>query len=405
MVSSFATLLTGEGVARVFGLVSVLVLARELGPGGFGVVAVGATIMTWLGFVADAGTEMLSTRDVARRPAQFRRIAEALLGLRLVLSILCGAVLALGAYLFARSDTSREVYALFALVLPAAALNLRWVILGVSGARLIAIGNVIGQAVLMCGALLLVRGHGDVTVVPLLYVAAELAYAAVILALLLPRFGLLRPRVDRPLWRSTLRGGAPLMVSTLARGALGAVDVAALGFLLGPAAAGTYSAGSRPVLFALTAVGIFFYSFVVSYSSASAPERVGLLRSSTRASLGVALLAALGLTVLAVPLVSLLFGDAYSDAALVLAILAWKVPASAAGSPFVGVLLAHGRQVTLMWNFVLGAVAAVLLVVPAALLLEGPGVAAASVLATLLVTALSIRSARPLVRDVRRAAA
>ena len=104
---------------------------------------------------------------------------------------------------------------LFALVLPATALNLRWVTLGVRGAGLIAVGNIAGQAALMVGALLFVTAHDDTAKVPLLYVVAELVYAGVILALLVPRFGFLRPRVDRALWRSTLRGGFPLMISAL----------------------------------------------------------------------------------------------------------------------------------------------------------------------------------------------
>ena len=392
-VRSFLTLFAGEGVARVFGLVTVLALARELGPSGFGVVAVGVAIMTWLGLVADAGTEMLSTRDVARDPGRFREIAEAVLGLRIVLSLASALVLALGAVAFARSDTNRDVYALFALVLPATALNLRWITLGVRGARLVAAGNIGGQAVLMVGVLLVITSHDDVTKVPPLYVLAELVYAVVILALLIPRFGLLRPRVDRGIWRSTLRGGAPLMISTLARGALGAIDVAAIAFVLGPADAGQYSAGSRPVLFALTAVGLFFYSFVVSYSATQRRERQALARTSVRTAATISIGIAVLLTLTSVPLVSLLFGEQYDEAALVLAILAWKVPASAIGSTFSGILLAQGRQLALMWNAVISAVVCVVLVFATAPVFGVSGVAAASVVSSLLFTALSVRSA------------
>ncbi len=405
---SFFTLFAGEGIARVFGLVTILVLARELGPSGFGVVAFGASLVLWFGFVADAGTEMLSSRDVARDPTRFREIAEGVVGLRIVLSVTSAAAMALAAALFARSEANGEVYVLFALVLPAAALNLRWITLGVRGARLIAVGNVSGQAALMVGALLVVNGHKDIAKVPLLYVIAELVYAGVILALLVPRFGFLRPRVDLALWRSTLRGGLPLMVSAFARGLLLTFDLLVIGVVLGPADAGQYSAASRPILFVITGIGLFFFSFVTSYSALQGREAAALLRTSVRStaigSTGVAVLLAL----LAVPLVDLLYGPRYGDAAGVLAILALRIPLTAVSAPFNGVLLANGHQVLLMRNNLVAAFASMALVLAAAPVAGIAGVAAASALAMGLVLALNVHSclsvgAIPSLRDAIRA--
>lgn len=392
-LTSFATLVTGEGIARVFGLVTVLVLARELGPAGFGVVAFGVALVTWIGLVSDAGTEMLSTRDVAREPERFRQIAEAVVGLRLVLGVTCAAALALGALAFARSNVNAEVYALFALVLPATALNLRWITLGVRGARLIAVGNVAGQLVLMIGVLVVVAGHEDVTRVPLLYVLAELVYAVVILVLLVPRYGLLRPRVDRVMWRTTLRGGLPLMVSAFSRGLLLTFDLLVITVLVGPGDAGQYSAAARPVLFVITAIGLFYFSFVASYSTLHGREAATLLRTSVRTSALASTGAALLLAALCVPLVDLLYGARYEEAAAVLAVMACRIPPSAVSAPYNGVLLATGHQHALMRNNVVGAVANVVAVLGAAALGSILLVATVSVLSTVLVLALNMRTA------------
>ena len=64
----FAALFAGEGVARAVGFVLVLVLARRLGPDGFGVVTLGLTLVAWFAFVVDSGTELLTVRDIARDP-------------------------------------------------------------------------------------------------------------------------------------------------------------------------------------------------------------------------------------------------------------------------------------------------------------------------------------------------
>ena len=357
--------------------------------------AVGLAITTWVGLVADAGTEMLTTRNIAREPSGFRRIAEEVLGLRLAMSLGCALVLAAGAIAFAGTATSREVYLLFALVLPAAALNLRWITMGVAGARPAAFGVVAAQATLMAGTLLFVHSHTDVTRVPLLYVAAELVFAGVVLGAVARAHGLVRPRVDLGRWAATLRASTPLMVGTLARGAVAALDLAVVGIVLGHADAGQYSAGSRPVLFLLTASGLFFYSFMVSYAGLPAGERQHLVRRSVGTALAVSVPLAAAITLAAGPLVGLLFGSQYDEAALVLAILVWKIPAAATGATFAGILVARGRQRDLMWAYVIGAAVAAALVVPAALVVGVTGVAVGSVAASVVVTALLVRAAAP----------
>ena len=98
--------------------------------------------------------------------------------------------------------------------------------------------------------------------------------------------------------------------------------------MLGPADAGQYSAASRPVLFVITAVGLFFFSFVASYSGLQGREAVALLRTSVRSTIAGSTVVAVLLVALAVPLVDLLYGPRFDDAALLLAILALRIPFS-----------------------------------------------------------------------------
>jgi len=57
IVRRSAALLAGEGVARIVGFLVVLLLARRLGPDGFGVLVLGLTLVAWFTFVVDSGTE------------------------------------------------------------------------------------------------------------------------------------------------------------------------------------------------------------------------------------------------------------------------------------------------------------------------------------------------------------
>jgi O-antigen/teichoic acid export membrane protein len=371
----------------------VLLLARRLGPGGFGLITFGTALIAWFGVVADAGTTLVTTRDIARDPRQFRPIAERALGLRLAMSAVATAILIGGSFAFAQSTYDRNVYISFAIVLPAVGLNLRWMVLGVRGARLIAFGNIAAQIVLLAGVLLFVVRQHDAVTVAYVTAAAELAFAAVILAQLLPGHGLLRPRVDVRSWLVTLRQGAPLMVSAFARGIIYSFDLLVITRVLGPVAAGYYGAASRPVLFFVTAIGFFYVSFLASYSAASPDSAARLFRRATRVSLAVSVPIAIALTVGAELIVPFVFGQKFAHAAPVLAILAWRLPFSAVASPYGGLLLLEDRRTRLMWNNIAGAAVNIVGDVIAAPIFGIEGVAVVNLIATMTILGLNYRSA------------
>jgi PST family polysaccharide transporter len=392
LVRSFLTLLAGEGAARVLGLVTVLLLARRLGPGGFGLITFGTALVAWFGVVADAGTTLVTTRDIAREPKEFSSIAERALGLRLAMAGVAVVILVGCSLAFARSTYDRNVYILFAIALPAIALNLRWMVLGVRGARLLAVGNITAQAVLLGGVILFVSEHQAVTVA-LLSDAAEFASAGVILALLVPRYGLLRPRIDFAFWRTTLRQGLPLMVSSFARGIIYSFDLLVITRALGPPSAGYYGAASRPVLFFVTAIGLFYVSFLASYSAARPEAAAPLFRRSARVSLVVGVPIAIVMTAGAELIVPVMFGSEYRHAAPVLAVLAWKIPFSALSSPYNGLLIVENRRRSLMWNNVAGASVNIVGDVIAVATVGIVGVAVVNLLATATILALNYRTA------------
>ena len=356
LLRNFATLFAGETAARVFGLVAILVLARGFGPAGFGLASVGMAAVGWLALGADSGTELLTVRNVSRDPGRFREIAERILGLRLALAFLATVGFVIGVWFLARSHGSRDVYLSFAPAIVAMALNLRWIVLGVEGARSVAVGNIAARLVFLVGVVALTLGPNDaVKFVGFPYAAGELAYALVVAALLAPRFGVLRPRVDWAFWRSTLRESVPLMTGSLARGALFSFDLFLIAIVLGPGDAGIYSAGSKPVFFLGTIVTLFHVSFLSSYSSATRSHAPQVFRRSVRTSLLVAVPLAIVTSLSAELLVPALFGHRYAAAAPVLAILAWKFPLSALTAPYSGLLLSEGRQLLVMRNNLGGA--------------------------------------------------
>ena len=284
VVRRFSALFVGEGFTRLIGFVIVLLLARRLGPFGFGVITLGLTLVGWVSLVVDSGTEILNVREVARRPDRFRHIAEHVLGLRLAMSLVATVLFAGGVAIFARSSVTRETLILFALVLPATALNLRWMVLGVGGSRAIAAGQAISRVVVLVGVVLFVAGLADMKRVPVLEALAALVYALVILQLVGGGIWSLRPRIDLAEWKSTLRQSTPLMVNGVARSAVISFDVLVIDLALGPHDVGIYSVASKPAFFVTSAVGLFSLAFLSAFSATGTrrPPRSTDARSAGR---------------------------------------------------------------------------------------------------------------------------
>lgn len=407
IVRRFAALLAGETTARVIGFVIVLLLARRLGPTGFGVVTFGLTLVTWFSYVTDSGTEVLNVREIARRPDRFTHIAEHVLGLRLTLSAIAVPVFVGGVVLFARTDFTRDTLVLFALMLPAAALNLRWMVLGVGGSRAVALGLGLSRATVLVGVVFLVSGLGDLERVPVLEAAGGFVYAAVILWLVGGRPGRLRPRADLGIWRDTLKQSTPLMVNGFARAATVSFDILLIDIVLGPRDVGIYGVATRPAYFFAGAVGLFSMAFLSAFSATSDRDAAILKGRAQRWGVGSSVLIAACLCAGSV-LIPFVFGSAYESAVPLLAVIAWRIPFGALAGIYGSVLLARDRQIDAMRNSVIVAVFVVVADLVAVLAFGLIGAAVVSVLSGVLAFLLNRRSVRriaPELVDLSRAPA
>lgn len=386
-----AALLAGETAARAIGFAVVVLLARRLGPSGFGVVTLGLTLVTFFAYIVDSGTELLNVREVARTPSRFREIAEQMLGLRLMLSVVAAVVFIAGVEIVAKSPFTRDTVVLFAIILPAIALNLRWMALGVGGSRAIAAGNIASRLVVLLGALLLVSDSADLKRVPFLEAAAELAYGLIVLSVVGGSVGVIRPRANLAVWRSTLRQSVPFTVGGVARAMMSTFDIIVISLVLGPRDVGIYGVAAKPALFAAGAVALFSLSFLSAFSATAVGEAALLhgraLRTSFLACVGMA-----AVLCAAAPLVPLVFGESYRDAVPVVAVIAWRIPVAVLGLMYSSVLIAHDRQTTVMRNSVVAVVPTITFSLVAILLFGLIGAAVASIAAAGLLFVLNYRS-------------
>jgi O-antigen/teichoic acid export membrane protein len=365
-----ATLLFASEIAlRAFALISMLVVARLLGPAALGQLAIAQAVVAYAGLLGDGGLTTLTQRTMVREPARAERLVTTTTSIQLALSaLLVAGVLGVSAVLPV-DQTARHLVIVLSPLIVAQALNLFYVLQAREQVGQLAIVRTLGQlatAGLSVALVILTRSNTWVAVAA--WAGALLADMLCFGALRAGGFRLRLP--DRDAAKQLLRSNWPYLLIALLSSVLQNFDVLVIGATRSSQEAGEYTAAYRIVLIA---VGFAALVFAVAF-----PEMVrryrddlpgfvkfltALIRQSARVGYAMA-----GLVAVAAPqIVSTLYGAQYRSSSFVLALLFLSVPLSYSASLMGQGLLAAGRERSYLANMAVTAavsIIALLVLVP-----------------------------------------
>lgn len=316
----------GDLLARILSFLALIYLARVLGVDSYGVVEFSLSVAIYLQAFTEGGLDLWATREVAQGKSVMHLVGQ-VVPLRLLLGIVGLTGLLLLLPLFPDYPQLGLLLALFGLRTLSQALDLRWVFMGQEKMRTVAVGLVIAQVIFAGAVFGLVRGPSDVLWVPIVQLAGNLAMAGYFYyrfasshgALLVrPRFQGLKDALGPSFTLGASRGLALLSFN---------FDTLLLGFLISSTAVGLYSAAYRPLTAILTVSATYglglFPALSRSFSQNEGEFRELALRS-LRLMAVCATTIGVGGYFLAGPVIGLLFGPSYGDAAPVLQVLSWS---------------------------------------------------------------------------------
>jgi O-antigen/teichoic acid export membrane protein len=316
MAGAVATLGGGEVVARLVAFGTTTLLARRLGPEGFGILGFATAICGYFALAVGGGLNDLASRDVARHPAGAADIYRLVFAVRAPLALAAVLLLAAMAWMLPRPDTHRAVIALSGLSLVALAIDPSWAIKALRRSGLAAAAMVGSQVVTLAGVALLVLGPADVLRVPILQFAGE-ASASLVLTLVVLRAGhALSPRWADGL--ALLRESAPLAFGRFMRVIIVSFDMVMLGIVASNRDVGLYAAVYRVHFFVLALVVAVQTAYLPVMARAAARGPADLRHVSNQALAGAAVIGAplvLGGVVTAGPLLAFFFGQPYAEGA------------------------------------------------------------------------------------------
>ncbi len=335
--------------SKLISIAFFVVLARQLGEGGFGVFVFGLTLAAMLTVLAGFGQDQVLTREVARDRSRLDEYFANTVGLKLALAL--PVLLAAG------------------LVMTAAGVDgeTRWVVLLLGIAHLgeqiastcFAVYQAFEQLVYVPVVLITQRlltavagiaavlAGASVVAVSIVFVGGALA--ALVLAYVLMARRVARPRlaVSTGSWRRLLVAAAPVGVSSVFSLLMFRVDTAILAFLESDEVVGAYGAAFRlfeGTLFLSWAVTTAVFPVLSRLSTTSRPSVGEVFDGSLKLVVALTLPLGVGIAILSEPIVHLVFGREFDEAVVPLQLLAPAIVVYSIAFVSGGMLVAQNRQ-------------------------------------------------------------
>lgn len=347
------TFLTSSELAiRALGFLSLVVVAREMGPAALGHLAVAQALLSYGTAVGDGGVTVFALREVVRRPRNTSSIAAGATLIQLLASALLLPVLILVSLALPIAPEARNLVAVLSPLLVFQALNMFYILQAHERWGAFALARTMVQVTAAAGTFVSVVAFNSLT-----YVAVSIWLGAlvgdIVCGALIWRAQLGKKFMpDRKTISLLLVGSVPFLGMLFLTQLTANVDILVLGVLADDVVVGHYSAAYRlyAIILSVVAMGISvgFPQLVRHFSDDMArASRLALLciKSVSCAAMTLAAL----MVFASDEVTGLLYGPRYADSALLLTVLSLSVPLAACNTVAGQFLLAVGRERQLLW--------------------------------------------------------
>ncbi len=380
---------SGGGLIRLLTFAYTIVYVRMLGESVYGqyatVVAFGALFSIFF----ELGTTQYVERTVAQDRSRLPELLWLLVVVRLALAVagvvllpLIAVIVGYDRVLVLSTLVLSLTYVLAALLAP-----LHTIFTSHERYDLWTTSQIVGQVgTVVVGLLVLWLGGGLIALIAvgLIVMPVQILYCALILRR--TKFGPIPFRFNPRAVGDFLRASRPFALTSLALAVSFSIDTFLLSLLKSSETVGWYSAAYRLVPTMVSILGGFLTVITPTLARAYTSDRESVhawTRTSTKWLMIFSLPLAMGTSLLAKPIITLLYGASFAPAAAVLAIIAWDIPLRLFNA-FAGNVTAASNLERTSWRiFMTGTVLGVVLYVPAILWLGMVGAAIVTLLTDL----------------------
>ena len=356
LIKNFLFLTGGEVLSKILTVVAIAYVARVVGPTGFGYIEFAISVSLLGGLLVHQGFGLYGAREIARDPDRTERLIAEITTIRFALAALAYVGLLLFVYLVDRPPVSEQLVLLYGLCLLLMPLGLQWVFQGHEKMHAVAALQLVRQAVFAAIVFALLRDADGIWAVAVAEIVAVAAFATVSIWFYRLYFGKLIP-FPFAFSDSLIREGAVIGLGRLSWSAriLGATAV--VGLFASDEDVGYFAAAMRVLIALHVFIWLYFINLLPTLSRAwqTGPEELRRqVTTSMRLTCWLSLAAGVVWILLAPGAISVVYGNEFSPAALVLQVLGLVCVCAAIHGHFRFGLIAASRQRDEMVTSVLG---------------------------------------------------
>jgi O-antigen/teichoic acid export membrane protein len=329
LATNYTLLVAGEVFGKLFTFFAFMYLARTLGPVYYGHLEFTIAVLVFFTLFVDLGTSPWGAREIAREPERIQEALSGIFYLRLLMSI--AGVLIVFAFSRTVEDANlKRLLVLYSFSLFGIPFLLQWVFQGLQRMKFVAWANVIRQCVFCLLIFSIVKTRENLIRIGWIECVSILGIAIFCLIVYQKEIGKFHPVWNTDAIKNALKQSYPIGLSELSWAFVWYSAIVILGFLIGGNAVGYFGASQRPVMSIHTFIWLHFYNLLPSISQSmqrGTDHLRGLLdRTLMMAAWGAFLLGSCG-TILAQPLILLIYGPQYASAVSIFQILIWVLAA------------------------------------------------------------------------------
>jgi O-antigen/teichoic acid export membrane protein len=337
----------------ILGFFITMYTAQYLGASGFGVLSLALSLAAIFAVFTDLGLGTVTTREVARNKTLKDKYLSNTSFLRLGLAVLTFIMLALFVNIVNYPTETKLVIYLIggSIILNGIAGTFYAIFQAFEEMEFQSISLIINGVLMFVGTLLAIYYHMDILVFALLYIISNFVCLVYTVSVYIWKHSLPKWNLDKNFIKITMLAALPLSIVSIFTLIAFRVDIVLISFFKSTTDVGWYSASYRllevflfiPMVFT-TAVFPIFSQFHVSSKDSLKFTYQKSFKYLTILSLPVAV----GVTLLAEPIILLIYKSSFTPSILVLQILIWTIPITFLNYIFGSILPAMNRQNTLL---------------------------------------------------------
>jgi O-antigen/teichoic acid export membrane protein len=323
--NTFALLISGV-FSQLLHFAAIVYLARVLGPENFGKISFATAIIIYFTMATHWGLPLLGTREIARDKTKINEYLSNIIILRLGLATISFIALLTLLYFLNKPDDVKSLILVYGTGLFFSALMPDWLFQGLEKMEYIGLSKSVLACVYTSLIFIFIKGQHQLLIIPYFHVVASSLSVALLIAIFLLKFGLPKFRFDAKFLNTLFVQSVPLGISLMMIQIIYSIDTIMLGFLRNDTEIGHYNAAYKVILPLIMVGSVYFdavFPVASRYYTTSLDSLQKLQAFNAKLISSVSFPLAFGGTMLAMPIMNMVYGADYNNGVVAFRILVW----------------------------------------------------------------------------------